>query len=223
MRNPKEVNVHKNPLERNLKKKKNDEKIQKENNLFIVGEKRKDIVNKSLEKNKNERISGYNKIKKNVNLKNKKTTKHIIKKLKIINDDQNKNKTEEDKKDNPDQIIENIIINNDVIDQIVFNNIEDVKIEEILDDSSKKKKVNDIKGKHNNNIGLDISNDSDYNRQFSDRVYIENETRNEEKRESDNNKKKSNQYYKKNTMINIKHEENLHNKEEASKVSRHIR
>ena len=217
--NPKEVNVHKNPLERNLKKKKNDEKIQKENNLFIVGEKRKDIVNKSLEKNKNERISGYNKIKKNVNLKNKKTTKHIIKKLKIINDDQNKNKTEEDKKDNPDQIIENIIINNDVIDQIVFNNIEDVKIEEILDDSSKKKKVNDIKGKHNNNIGLDISNDSDYNRQFSDRVYIENETRNEEKRESDNNKKKSNQYYKKNTMINIKHEENLHNKEEASKVS----
>ena len=219
LRNPKEVNVHKNPLERNLKKKKNDEKIQKENNLFIVGEKRKDIVNKSLEKNKNERISGYNKIKKNVNLKNKKTTKHIIKKLKIINDDQNKNKTEEDKKDNPDQIIENIIINNDVIDQIVFNNIEDVKIEEILDDSSKKKKVNDIKGKHNNNIGLDISNDSDYNRQFSDRVYIENETRNEEKRESDNNKKKSNQYYKKNTMINIKHEENLHNKEEASKVS----
>ena len=217
--NPKEVNVHKNPLERNLKKKKNDEKIQKENNLFIVGEKRKDIVNKSLEKNKNERISGYNKIKKNVNLKNKKTSKHIIKKLKIINDDQNKNKTEEDKKDNPDQIIENIIINNDVIDQIVFNNIEDVKIEEILDDSSKKKKVNDIKGKHNNNIGLDISNDSDYNRQFSDRVYIENETRNEEKRESDNNKKKSNQYYKKNTMINIKHEENLHNKEEASKVS----
>ena len=219
LRNPKEVNVHKNPLEINLKKKKNDEKIQKENNLFIVGEKRKDIVNKSLEKNKNERISGYNKIKKNVNLKNKKTTKHIIKKLKIINDDQNKNKTEEDKKDNPDQIIENIIINNDVIDQIVFNNIEDVKIEEILDDSSKKKKVNDIKGKHNNNIGLDISNDSDYNRQFSDRVYIENETRNEEKRESDNNKKKSNQYYKKNTMINIKHEENLHNKEEASKVS----
>ena len=219
LRNPKEVNVHKNPLERNLKKKKNDEKIQKENNLFIVGEKRKDIVNKSLEKNKNERISGYNKIKKNVNLKNKKTSKHIIKKLKIINDDQNKNKTEEDKKDNPDQIIENIIINNDVIDQIVFNNIEDVKIEEILDDSSKKKKVNDIKGKHNNNIGLDISNDSDYNRQFSDRVYIENETRNEEKRESDNNKKKSNQYYKKNTMINIKHEENLHNKEEASKVS----